>query len=226
MAGAVLRRHGARRPARRRRSSPRPASRRPPTTGGRWTVSRCTKGRRPRFALVDATNEFIAATAPWTLAKDPANADRAHAGAVRRRGSDPPRGRAADADHARRRRARFCGGSAPAGSRSASIAMAGGATRASARWRRKDAVWPRLPRRPIAQPSLSRCDVKTRRRIRERSPRPEHRHRAAQHQHRAPHGQAQHPHEHQHRHRSTEPQAPSTQAPRTCPPSGFRSTTS
>src|SRR4029079_7015846 len=28
------------------------------------------------FRLVDATNEFIAATTPWALAKDPANADR------------------------------------------------------------------------------------------------------------------------------------------------------
>jgi methionyl-tRNA synthetase len=28
------------------------------------------------FRLVDATNEFIAETAPWTLARDPANADR------------------------------------------------------------------------------------------------------------------------------------------------------
>ena len=27
------------------------------------------------FSLVDATNEFIAASQPWTLAKDPASAD-------------------------------------------------------------------------------------------------------------------------------------------------------
>ena len=34
------------------------------------------EGAAAAFSLVDATNEFIAATAPWTLAKDPASADR------------------------------------------------------------------------------------------------------------------------------------------------------
>jgi len=34
------------------------------------------EGAAAAFRLVDATNEFIAATAPWTLAKDPAHADR------------------------------------------------------------------------------------------------------------------------------------------------------
>jgi methionyl-tRNA synthetase len=34
------------------------------------------EGAAAAFALVDATNEFIAETAPWALAKDPANADR------------------------------------------------------------------------------------------------------------------------------------------------------
>lgn len=34
------------------------------------------EGAAAAFSLVDATNEFIAATAPWTLAKDPANAER------------------------------------------------------------------------------------------------------------------------------------------------------
>ncbi len=34
------------------------------------------EGAASAFRLIDATNEFIAATAPWTLAKDPAHADR------------------------------------------------------------------------------------------------------------------------------------------------------
>jgi methionyl-tRNA synthetase len=34
------------------------------------------EGAAAVFRLIDATNEFIAATAPWTLAKDPAQADR------------------------------------------------------------------------------------------------------------------------------------------------------
>ena len=34
------------------------------------------EGAAAAFRLIDATNEFIAATAPWTLAKDPANANR------------------------------------------------------------------------------------------------------------------------------------------------------
>jgi methionyl-tRNA synthetase len=34
------------------------------------------EGAAAAFRLIDATNEFIAATAPWTLAKDPTNADR------------------------------------------------------------------------------------------------------------------------------------------------------
>jgi methionyl-tRNA synthetase len=34
------------------------------------------EGAAAAFRLIDATNEFIAATAPWTLAKDPAQADR------------------------------------------------------------------------------------------------------------------------------------------------------
>ncbi|HZT76665.1 MAG TPA: methionine--tRNA ligase [Vicinamibacterales bacterium] len=34
------------------------------------------EGAAAAFAIVDATNEFIAATTPWALAKDPANADR------------------------------------------------------------------------------------------------------------------------------------------------------
>jgi len=34
------------------------------------------EGAAAAFRLVDATNEFIASTAPWTMAKDPANADR------------------------------------------------------------------------------------------------------------------------------------------------------
>jgi methionyl-tRNA synthetase len=34
------------------------------------------EGAAAAFRIVDATNEFIAATTPWTLARDPANADR------------------------------------------------------------------------------------------------------------------------------------------------------
>jgi methionyl-tRNA synthetase len=34
------------------------------------------EGAAAAYRLIDATNEFIAATAPWTLAKDPASADR------------------------------------------------------------------------------------------------------------------------------------------------------
>src|SRR6516162_11145670 len=34
------------------------------------------EGAAAAFRLVDATNEFIAATAPWTLAKDPGKSDR------------------------------------------------------------------------------------------------------------------------------------------------------
>ena len=34
------------------------------------------EGAAAAYRLVDATNEFIAATAPWTMAKDPAAADR------------------------------------------------------------------------------------------------------------------------------------------------------
>src|SRR5438270_11981305 len=34
------------------------------------------EGAAAAFRLVDATNEYIAATAPWALAKDPASADR------------------------------------------------------------------------------------------------------------------------------------------------------
>ena len=34
------------------------------------------EGAAAAYRLIDATNEFIAATAPWALAKDPASADR------------------------------------------------------------------------------------------------------------------------------------------------------
>ena len=37
----------------------------------RWNASRCTRRPLRIFALVDATNEFIAASEPWALAKDP-----------------------------------------------------------------------------------------------------------------------------------------------------------
>ena len=42
----------------------------------RWTRFALHEGAAAAFRLIDATNEFIAATAPWTLAKDPATADR------------------------------------------------------------------------------------------------------------------------------------------------------
>ena len=42
----------------------------------RWTRFALHEGAAAAFRLIDATNEFIAATAPWTLAKDPAPADR------------------------------------------------------------------------------------------------------------------------------------------------------
>ena len=70
------------------------------TTARRWTRFALHEGAAAAFRLIDATNEFIAATAPWTLAKDPAHGRSADAGAVRRGGSDPARGRAAGADHA------------------------------------------------------------------------------------------------------------------------------
>ena len=65
-----------RRPARRRiaRAARRAGRRGLPARDGR---ARSARGQRPpRYRLVDATNEFIAATAPWALAKDPASADR------------------------------------------------------------------------------------------------------------------------------------------------------
>ena len=34
------------------------------------------EGAAAAFRVIDAANEFIAETAPWTLAKDPASADR------------------------------------------------------------------------------------------------------------------------------------------------------
>src|SRR5204862_1956600 len=34
------------------------------------------EGAAAAYRLIDATNEFIAATSPWTLAKDAASADR------------------------------------------------------------------------------------------------------------------------------------------------------
>ena len=51
------------------------------------------EGAAAAFRLIDGANEFIAATAPWTLAKDPASCRSAVAGAVRCGGSDPPRAR-------------------------------------------------------------------------------------------------------------------------------------
>ena len=58
------------------------------------------EGAAAAYRLIDATNEYIAATSPWALAKDPSQAAAAVAGAVRLGGSHPPVGRPAVADHA------------------------------------------------------------------------------------------------------------------------------
>ena len=98
------------------------------------------------FSIVDATNAFIAASEPWTLAKDPATGRDADAGAVRRRrgaadcggaaaagdaddgrGDSAPRGRA-DAgrrDHVRPRRGVEGDAGANAGERTRHLAAAG-----------------------------------------------------------------------------------------------------
>ena len=52
------------------------ASRSWPTTAASMDAFALHEGAAAAFRLIDATNEFIAATAPWTLAKDPAQADR------------------------------------------------------------------------------------------------------------------------------------------------------
>ena len=89
------------------------ASRSSSTIARRWTRFALHEGAAAAFRLIDATNEFIAATAPWTLAKDPAAGGSADAGAVRRGGSDPARGGAARRRSCRRPAARSCGASAP-----------------------------------------------------------------------------------------------------------------
>ena len=67
-AGADRRRH--------RTGWPAWASRRSRSIARRWTRYALHEGAAAAFSLVDATNEYIAATAPWTLAKDPAAGDR------------------------------------------------------------------------------------------------------------------------------------------------------
>ena len=52
------------------------ASRPSPTTARRWTRYALHEGAAAAFRLIDATNEYIAATAPWALAKDPASGRR------------------------------------------------------------------------------------------------------------------------------------------------------
>ncbi len=95
-------REGVVRPAARRQRSTRAARRagRGRLPAERWTRFALHEGAAAAFRLIDGTNEFIAATAPWTLAKDPAIGRSPDAGAVRRGGSDPPRGGAAATDHA------------------------------------------------------------------------------------------------------------------------------
>ena len=73
---AVSAGHGWRRLARRPDSSRASASRSRPIIAARWTRFALHEGAAAAFGLIDATNEFIAATAPWALAKDPASADR------------------------------------------------------------------------------------------------------------------------------------------------------
>ena len=82
-----------------------------------WTRYALHEGVAAAFGIVDAANEYIAETAPWALAKDPANADRlsgvlfdvgrghsrggraAAAGRCRRRRGDPAPRRRANASH-------------------------------------------------------------------------------------------------------------------------------
>jgi methionyl-tRNA synthetase len=89
------------------------------------------EGAAAAFRLIDATNEFIAATAPWTLAKDPANADRLTqvlfdaAEAIRLAACCSSRS-------CPRRAARFCGASAHRPTASVSSGTAAGAATANA----------------------------------------------------------------------------------------------
>ncbi len=105
-------------------------------------------GAAAAFRLIDATNEFIAATSPWALAKDPAAADRLTqvlfdaAEAIRLAAV------LLDARHARRRAARFCGASARRRTIFISIATAGGAAKASACWSRTARCGPVRSKRP------------------------------------------------------------------------------
>ena len=46
------------------------------TTGARWTRFAIHEGAAAAYRLIDATNEFIAATSPWALAKDPSSGRR------------------------------------------------------------------------------------------------------------------------------------------------------
>ena len=101
-----------RRGAARRTAGAASASRRSATTGRRWTRFALHEGAAAAYRLIDATNEFIAATAPWALAKDPASADRLDAGAVRRGGGHPPVRRSCWRRSCRRRARRSCGASA------------------------------------------------------------------------------------------------------------------
>ncbi len=72
-----------------------------PTTAARWIDLLLHEGAAAAFRLIDATNEFIAATAPWALAKRSGDsADRLTQVLFDAARGDPAGGGAADADHA------------------------------------------------------------------------------------------------------------------------------
>ena len=114
-------------------------------TGARWMRLRFTRAPPPHFDWSMRRTQFIAETAPWGLAKDPANGGSLDAGALRRCRSDPTGGGAADADHAGFERRRFFGAWACRLRRSAP-----GSRRSLAQRRRARAsdgegpLWPRL----------------------------------------------------------------------------------
>ena len=103
------------------------------------------EGAAAAFRLIDAANEFIASTEPWALAKDPAQADRLIAGAVRRRRKRSASRRCCCCRSCRRRPRRSCAASARRRRRRAA-ARRDGRWRATASGRssKGDALWPRI----------------------------------------------------------------------------------
>ena len=101
MAASLSRQVGLRRPARRPISSRGSPSRWWPTIARAMDALRAARGRgRRRSASSTRPTSSSPRPTPWTLAKDPAQADRLGAGALRRGGSDPARGGAARAGDA------------------------------------------------------------------------------------------------------------------------------